>query len=200
MKTQETRTRIHSTIFVHCFVTYCHCPHLKCHTFLFNFRSKSEEELTSSMPLPPQDERKFIVFESALQFLFQNCKCGERNKNTIKVIGTAVQIDSACSACGCNSTWFSQPKIRQAFAGNLLTAAAVLFSGCLVAKVFKFFDALGIQRFSKTQFFDYQRKYLHSAVHHMWNEEQQQLIQDLRQRGQPLQIAGDGRCDSPGFR
>ncbi|CAN7999187.1 unnamed protein product [Ixodes pacificus] len=44
---------------------------------------------------------------------------------------------------------------------------------------------------------NYQRAILIPAVEQVWEEEQEKLLGELRD--QPLDLAGDGRCDSPGY-
>ncbi|KAK7499817.1 hypothetical protein BaRGS_00008908 [Batillaria attramentaria] len=44
-----------------------------------------------------------------------------------------------------------------------------------------------------------QTDYIIPVIFEAWKEMQGKHLQDIRERGVPLRIAGDGRCDSPGF-
>ena len=70
--------------------------------------------------LNPSEERKFIVFESALLPLFCNCRsCGLRVTLTTSTYGTLLVIKGTCP-CDHTFTWYSQPFVGRAPAGNLL--------------------------------------------------------------------------------
>ncbi|CAN7940051.1 unnamed protein product [Ixodes pacificus] len=56
---------------------------------------------------------------------------------------------------------------------------------------------MNIQVFSVKTYFNYQRAILVPAVEEVWTDEQKLLLDELSD--QPLDLAGDGRCDSPGF-
>lgn len=53
---------------------------------------------------------------------------------------------------------------------------------------------------SISSFFRHQRLYLNKTVNTVWKQEQQVLIDEIRQTGAKLALAGDSRCDSMGFR
>ena len=77
-------------------------------------------------------------------------------------------------------------------------SASVLFSGALAAKVMHFLDIFDILRISSSVHFRHQKNYLHATVHKVWQEEQQDTLRALRDAGNNLILAGDGRYDSPG--
>ncbi|XP_077485845.1 uncharacterized protein LOC144096892 [Amblyomma americanum] len=57
--------------------------------------------------------------------------------------------------------------------------------------------SIGVAVVSNRTFFATQRSYLWPAIDRVWKEEQKSLLQELQ--GQQVNLAGDGRADSPGF-
>ena len=111
--------------------------------------------------------------------------------------GTFLRIKQSCP-CGYERTWDSQPFIKNLPAGNILLSAAVLFAGATVTKVFKVFRHLGLVSTSVRSFFFHQTKYLQPVVEHVWGQHQSSIVESTRKQQQPINIGGDGRCDSPG--
>ena len=83
-------------------------------------------------------------------------------------------------------------------AGNLLVSAAILFTGSLLSKTFRFLDAVNIARVSETAFYRHQRQYLQPIVITQWEVQQQAMLDQLSKLEGGLVLAGDGRSDSPG--
>ncbi|XP_077548979.1 uncharacterized protein LOC144162359 isoform X1 [Haemaphysalis longicornis] len=54
-----------------------------------------------------------------------------------------------------------------------------------------------MQIFTERTFYNYQRAYLVPAVNEVFQEHESRLTDDLAGTG--VELAGDGRCDSPGF-
>ena len=148
----------------------------------------------------PQVEKKFIVFESCLRELVSHCpQCHAHVEPDFKQTGSAVTVTRNCNQCTNKSEqWHSQPKVHYVFVGNLLMSAASLFSGSLWAKTMRFLDIFGLARISRSQHFSHQKKYLHATVHKVWQTEQANLLQALKDEGRKLVLAGDGRSDTPG--
>lgn len=147
----------------------------------------------------PASERKFIVFESCLRVLFSICMvCGSDCSVSMKqTMGTMVTISSVCSRWPDHRhEWRSQPTHNRMPVGNLLVAAATMFSGCSPAKMFNFFRHLNLLNYAKRTYFNIQQSYLIPAVNELWMGKQRALL-DSR-KDQELRLGGDGRCCSPG--
>ena len=143
-------------------------------------------------------ERKFLVFESCLKLLLKVCsKCGgtifESTKTTsgrmfsLKML--CVNIHLTC--------WNSQPLIRNIAAGNLLSSVDILFSGNTFSHVAQCASFLNLKFFSHTTFYNVQNKYLFPVVNKAWKEERSSVLDEVKSNG-PVDLIGDGRCDSPG--
>ena len=94
--------------------------------------------------------------------------------------------------------WDSQPKVKITPAGNVLLSAAILFAGASPTKVNRVLKHAGIKTTTTRTFNNHQNFYLQPAVVEQWRAQQQQLINERKQKGEPLILGGDGRCDSPG--
>ncbi|XP_019623411.1 PREDICTED: uncharacterized protein LOC109469344 isoform X2 [Branchiostoma belcheri] len=144
------------------------------------------------------DGKRFIVFGEKLKELFENCRnpeCGRPTliKSTTK--GSALSITQTCPKCP-PRTWRSQPYDKRMARGNLLIPSAILFTGGSISKFIDFADALQLQVFSQKHFFNIQSHYAMPVVDEYYLY-QQDLALDLC-RGGPVDVIGDGRCDSPG--
>lgn len=104
-----------------------------------------------------------------------------------------------CSVCESEWTWNSQPFVRGVPQGNILISAAILFSGSLPLKALRVFQIMNCAAIAERTFFSHQKKYLHPAVSSIWKEQQTTMLTVLQVDQKPLVLAGDGRCDSPGF-
>ncbi|EEC11503.1 conserved hypothetical protein [Ixodes scapularis] len=142
-------------------------------------------------------ERKFAVFKSCLRQLFEVCKtCYSTCNASIKSNGTVIFLYTSCPA-GHINRWDSQPYINGFGAENLLLTSLVLFTGASPTKTLRLFRMINIQVFSMKTYFNYQGAILVPAVEELWTDEQKLLLDELSD--QPLDLAGDGRCDSPDF-
>lgn len=150
--------------------------------------------------LPPDEQTKFIVFESKLLDLFTQCPvCTADTVGRIrKIVGTAVHVEQLCSSCKYVRSWCSQPYCNQMPVGNLLLSGAILFSGSLLSKVLRMFKILQVACISSSTFHRHQTNYLAPTILTHWSEERSQLLDVLRLEDEGLVIAGDGQCDSPG--
>lgn len=99
---------------------------------------------------------KFIVFESKLEellYLMQCPKCSSGVSEIQKSFqGTMVMIIALCNSGHTVIEWSSQPCIEKAAVGNLLSAAAILFSGNTYTNISHFMNLLGVKFFSHTLF------------------------------------------------
>ena len=143
------------------------------------------------------NESKSIVFDSCLKQLFQLCRiCGAIVKNAyLKQKGSLICVTSVCKA-GHTEPWFSQPFTKGMAAGNLICSGGILFTGNHFMRVSALMSACNIRFFEKGTFYYIQRKYLWPVVNNHYIVQQREILQSFR--GQPLVLAGDGRCDSPG--
>ena len=109
--------------------------------------------------------RKFLVFESNLFELFQNCyKCLAPSEPRIeKSVGSMIVIVSKCKN-GHIRSWTSQQCDGQMPWGNMLCAAGTLFTGSNPARIDSFFKHLGIQYMSLRTYYKIQKFYLAPAV------------------------------------
>lgn len=144
-------------------------------------------------------ERKFIIFESQLDILLRrDCAlCGRPltglNK---KVRGSGLFVSSKCS-CGNVFSWESQPASGNMPLGNLLMAGAILFSRGNPCKALNIFKHMSVQAISERTFFLIQQIYLVPTIENVYTARQNELIQDILNRGVPVGLGGDGRCCSP---
>ena len=83
-------------------------------------------------------------------------------------------------------------------AGNLLLSAAILYSGSMISQTLRMLKILKVQCFSRQTYHKHQKNYLIPVVIKMWKEEQEKLVERVRNLGGGLVLSGDGRCDSPG--
>ena len=140
----------------------------------------------------------YLVFETALLSLFSSCMhCFHPTKVTKVVTGSLLRIIQACTNCNKNRTWESQPYIGNIPAGNILTSAAILYFGALPATALKMFSILNVATISQRTFFRHQTQYLQPSVDIVWKRSQELLLNSLKDKGDPLILAGDGRSDSP---
>ena len=162
--------------------------------------SSVNESLESSQHTNDINGKCYLVFESALMLLFSICKfcCSSANHVTKTTVGSLLIVSTYCENCLKKCEWKSQPFIRNIPAGNILTSAAILFSGSLPSKALRFFNVLNCPTITKRTFFDHQRLYLQPAINVVWELKQDILLDQLRHKRDELAFGGDGRADSPG--
>ena len=134
-----------------------------------------------------ETEIKYFVFYSLLMLLLENYReCGRKQANISKGgQGTMVSFSYICQ-CGAKFRWSSQTHTGSMANGNLLTAAAVMFSGGSPNQISNMFRHLKLQCFSQRTYFRLQNIYLIPTLLY-------QAKSNLSVR-----VAGDGRCCSPG--
>ena len=133
--------------------------------------------------------------------LFSTCPICTADTHGIveKEQGTALHIHQHCSSCGYMRKWKNQPYIRNMPVLNLLMSGAILFSGTLPSKAMRLFTLLGLMHVRRRTYFRHQRLYLEPVVYSTWEEQQKALFSNLRDDKVELELAGDGRSDSPGY-
>ena len=155
----------------------------------------SEDEFQES---PPHREKKFLVFGSCLNELLKRCpECGDaiiQQKN--KTSGSMLLVELTCHS-GHTKTWESQPVVKRKPLGNLLLAAAILFTGNTFTSISNLASCLNLQFFCERVFYDTQRKYLFPVVNEAWEAKNNKQIDTLTSKA-VVNLEGDGRCDSPG--
>ena len=159
-----------------------------CHNPSINWLEENEESC---------NESKSIIFDSCLKQLFQLCRiCGAIVNNAyLKQKGSLICVTTVCKA-GHIEPWFSQPFTKGMAAGNLICSGGIPFTGNHFMRVSALMSACNIRFFEKGSFYYIQRKYLWPVVNNHYIVQQREILQSFR--GQPLVLAGDGRCDSPG--
>ena len=98
---------------------------------------------------------------------------------------------------GHSNTWHSQPSSNGTAVGNLLIPAAILFSGNTYQHIQQFSKFLNMQIVSSSSYYKTQKKYLFPVINNKWKSDQAEILKELK-RANHVDIAGDGRCDSPG--
>ncbi|XP_068758424.1 uncharacterized protein [Montipora capricornis] len=154
----------------------------------------SEDDFKES---PPHRDRKFLVFGSCLNELLKRCpECGHaiiQQKN--KTSGSMLLVELTCHSSH-TKTWESQVVKRKPL-GNLLLAAAILFTGNTFTSISNLASCLNLQFFCERVFYDTERKYLLPVVNEAWEAESNRQIDTLTPRA-VVNLEGDGRWDSPG--
>ena len=158
---------------------------------------KSFEENASKQA----EERKFIIFESNLDLLVMRLRCptcGKPQNHVEKfVVGTMLKMKVECLDGHTIISWNSQPVLGQMPVGNLLCSAATMFNGEPFQHIKNFADFLGLSYVGKSVYFDVQRKILLPIVDKAYNQDIQEVRQELN--GKDTFLARDGRFDSPGY-
>ncbi|XP_063963626.1 uncharacterized protein LOC129268390 [Lytechinus pictus] len=165
-------------------------------------RSSSDEEtykVTKSDDV--LKEEKYIVFESNLFALFNNCfSCLSSDVQVEKIcprsFGSQIKIRQTCLKCSKIKEWHSQPKVGNVSAGNLLLSAAILYGGASPTKVLRVLQHMNLKAITNNTFLEYQSTYLQPAIMRVYEREQRSLLR--QSRGEKLVLGGDGRADSPG--
>ncbi len=151
--------------------------------------------------IPPDEELKYLVFQSNLRMLFQYCpSCGAKvvdcqfdSSNT----GTLVKVKYACER-GHKESWRSQPLLKNRMgAGNLLLGAAILLTGSTFERFREFAEVLRMPIMCSSHFYAMQDSYFFPVIHSVFSTQKEAMIAALG--NVPVTLVGDGRCDSPGF-
>ena len=165
--------------------------------YFFTCRDRTSDTVIQ----PVWKEEKYIVFESQLMKLFDQCPmCQQPTRGQISGRrGTYIKVSQLCRACHYNREWRSQPVLQKYAVGNLLLSAAILFSGANIQKTLRVLKAMGVASKTAGTFTSHQKDYLVPTIISSWKEEQDQLLQELKDMGGNLTLSGDGRSDSPGY-
>jgi len=104
---------------------------------------------------------------------------------------------------GHSGTWTSSPDVRGMPEVNLLSAAAVLFKGGTFTELSDWCTTMGVQMIGQTTFYAIQITYLHPAIEHLYQDRRREILARVyleQEDGKRPHLAGNGRCDSPGFK
>jgi len=159
-------------------------------------------------------ESKFIVHESSLDQLFVHCRakiktdegtdvCGSLIISKEKhVEGAAVTVKTECLR-GCTDSWSSSPRLGEKGKGffvlNILLSAVILTVGSSFTSVKRVFNDLRLNFITHRQFNRHCQSFLYPVVWFFWIKQQDALLTSLKGLEEDIEMAGDGRFDSPGF-
>lgn len=76
---------------------------------------------------------------------------------------------------------------------------AIFFIGCCIAKTFRMLKFLNVACTTERSFYRHTSFYIYPVIIRQWKEHQQHLLNRLAETEDGLVLAGDGRCDSPGY-
>ncbi|KAK3107593.1 hypothetical protein FSP39_017919 [Pinctada imbricata] len=166
----------------------------------FSDDTESDRSDETQMQNRVEKQRKFIVFESNLMELFHTCpQCTKPVAAEIQYVnGTMVKINQECGSCSFERSWFSQPSTGGKPICNLLMSAAILFSGSSPSKALKLFQFMNVAAISFNTYISHQRYFLYPAIGFMWQKYIDRYHNDVLLTDQTVNLAGDGRADSPG--
>ena len=152
---------------------------------------------------PASSKRILLVYEENLYDLMKFCpRCGSPvNGDEIQEReneGSQFSVKLSCLS-GCNFIWQSQPSIPGVKGeGNLALSAGLFFSGIQFAKFQQFSTAINLKPIGENCYYTLRDKYVFPVIDTHWEKEQTRLINTLKDWVEPVTLAGDGRCDSPG--
>ena len=73
-----------------------------------------------------------------------------------------------------------------------------IFSGIQFAKFQQFASAINLKFIGADCYYTLREKYVFPVIDSYWQTEQNRVFNSLKDRGEQVTLAGDGRCDSPG--
>lgn len=144
-------------------------------------------------------DAKFIVYWSELEKLFTTCNICGLNASIIssRCRGSCLLVKTFCAA-GHNFTWSSQPNVGSIFAGNVDLAAGILLTGNTYGRISELFNLLNISCLGKTLFYRLQKRLLFPIINQCYVNQRENILSKMK-TVDCIDIAGDGRCDSPGY-
>lgn len=140
----------------------------------------------------------YLVDRAQLDYLFHRCQtCGGINAEKKKRrVGSMLVISTICEN-GHKSKWQSQETCGKQPMGNILIATAILLCGGLFSKFALFAEIAQILFIGRTTFFKIQQNILCPVINFVWHSHLQSFHDQIK--GTALRLAGDARCDSPGY-
>lgn len=144
------------------------------------------------------EDAKYIVFESALRELFENCPVCKRHCIVQQCrCGTFVAFSQVCPHCLFSRKWQSQPMKDKIPQGNLELSAAVYFNGGSFTQFEKICNAINLKVHQYDTFRRHAQNYLEPAIYHKWKLDQSKVLEEMKRKGK-IAVSGDMRTDSPG--
>lgn len=95
--------------------------------------------------------------------------------------------------------WFSQPFVGGKPAGNLLQSAGIPFFGSIPTTILMMYKFMNVPCISMSTNINHQQFYLYRSIAHVWSNNQKDYVNSVVARNPSVVLAGDGRCDSPGY-
>ena len=159
-----------------------------------------ENDLENRLKLP----RVVCDEDCILQLLGKTCRypfCWEEISVQKKHIGSTLTLQWHCKkfhqgSCSSSARCKSQNGYPF-FINNLLFAASVFLSGNNFSKISLLCQFFRLNSISQSTFDRIQRLYICLSVVEHWETSRNAILADIGDR--PVVLAGDGRCDSPGF-
>lgn len=162
--------------------------------------SASGSDMSTDSPQPEVSDIKFITFKSCvLELCGMVCcpTCGQSMMVTdTNMQGSCMRISLLCPNSH-DYVWRSQPLVNKMVLGNLLIAAAIMFSGNTFSRMQQFAHFLNLGFPSESTYLAIQHKYLCPVINEAWLLERRVILDNFNVES--LVVSGDGRCDSPGF-
>ncbi|XP_073718200.1 uncharacterized protein [Misgurnus anguillicaudatus] len=142
-------------------------------------------------------ERKWIVNESALMELFSTCHtCGVSiTDKKITSCGSTIKIEWTCLNHH-TGVWQSCPDVRGIPENNLVSSAAIIFTGTTQNEIAEWADLLNLQLPKKTSYYSLQSTYMIPVIHKAYTDIQEKNIPQLQEaasHGGHTDICGDAR-------
>ena len=72
-------------------------------------------------------------------------------------------------------------------------------TGNSAAKTLRMFNIMNVACISESTYYRHIKSYVNPTIIQQWKSHQQQLFNTLSSQDNGLVLAGDGRCDSPGY-
>ena len=94
--------------------------------------------------------------------------------------------------------WSSQPELHGKPAGEILIPAATVTTGGTYDSLKQFAVALNLNFVSKNQFYSAQDKVVFPVINNSYQNQQKEVTEEIMKEKAPVNLAGDGRSDSPG--
>ncbi|KAG0441817.1 hypothetical protein HPB47_015840 [Ixodes persulcatus] len=91
----------------------------------------------------------------------------------------------------------SQPVVNGRPAGNIFLTSHLVFSGVKIAPTLRMLRHMNVQVISGSSFYKHRKAFTLPAVHKVWLQEQQELLNELENK--EVGVSADGRFDFPGF-
>ena len=164
------------------------------------YSDESQEYSSGSTDESESYTDKYIVFWSMLCQLFTCCLTCHKSAYVAskKVIGSLLSVTLFC-VDGHTSIWKSQPLLNKMPLGNLLLASSVVFTGNTYGRIKELLEVLSVACISKTSFMELQKKFVFPVINEFFIKQKEEIVDYLKWQNRPLDVSGDGRCDSPGF-